>query len=554
MQKLLQVAINDLRITFKDNSIWINLLVIPAVLILVIGFVNGGFGGNGGTPVIRIDVLNNDVDAQGQPTELSRNLLESIRAVNDTLLLCPVDNNPEDVCQLSDVETLDQKTADQRVEGGTTSAVVVIPSGFADSVVSGERATVIYRSDEDPLQPSFLIQSVEAAVQRVGGAATAIEVSRQIYDTMSIDDAVAQEPFSDQVYDRAAAIWSDVASPVSYRLSAENTAQFTVDLSVIASGSDEISADRLIIDVIDNDETAQSEQFINFLDGVNVVVCQAGDDVSAACALDDASELDQETAQARLEAATTTAYVIIPEGFAEAVEVGGEVNLSGVVLERLLDTVNNRVEAAAIQVQPDADTAGVSGFSQSVPGMGSMYVMFTVLAGASLILEERKNWTLQRLAVMPVTRAQIIGGKMLARFTMGMIQYLVAFIIGFFLGVSFGNSPLGILLLMISFTLCMTAITFLLSTFVENDQQAAGLTTFFVLTTAPLGGAWWPLEIVPDFMQTLAFITPIGWAMEGFSEIIFFGGGVGNVLLPIGVLLGATVVFFSIAVTRFRYT
>ncbi|NOG50312.1 MAG: hypothetical protein HND48_13455 [Chloroflexi bacterium] len=39
--KALYIALNDIRIAFSDRSIWINLLVIPAALIFVIGLANG---------------------------------------------------------------------------------------------------------------------------------------------------------------------------------------------------------------------------------------------------------------------------------------------------------------------------------------------------------------------------------------------------------------------------------------------------------------------------------------------------------------------------------
>jgi len=68
-----------------------------------------------------------------------------------------------------------------------------------------------------------------------------------------------------------------------------------------------------------------------------------------------------------------------------------------------------------------------AGLGQSVPGMGSMFVMFTVLFAAITFIRERKNWTMQRLITMPVTRWQIVGGKILSYFVIGMIQFLFLF-------------------------------------------------------------------------------------------------------------------------------
>ncbi len=199
----------------------------------------------------------------------------------------------------------------------------------------------------------------------------------------------------------------------------------------------------------------------------------------------------------------------------------------------------------------EQDGTATSGFSQSVPGMSTMFVLFTVLGGVGLLLEERKQWTLQRLAVMPISRAQILGGKILARFTTGILQFGILFAVGLVVGLDFGRDPLALLLIIVAYTLCVTALTFTLATFVRTEMQAGGLVTLLSLVLAALGGAWWPLEIVPDFMRVVAHISPVAWAMDGFSALLFYGGGLADVLLPAAVLLAAAGAFFAFGISRF---
>lgn len=221
---------------------------------------------------------------------------------------------------------------------------------------------------------------------------------------------------------------------------------------------------------------------------------------------------------------------------------------------------NNPVTVNRVELELDEATLArrAPGFRQSVPGMGSMYVMFTVLAGVTLLLIERKNWTLQRMMTMPVTKGQFIAGKMLGRIIMGMIQYGVAFGVGIVLaqwqGFSLGN-PLGLVAVMLAFTLCISALALLLGTMVKNDMQAAGVTTLIALTLAPIGGAWWSLdmEFIPQFMKSLSYVSPIRYAMDGFNTIIIDGGTVIDVLPQVGVLVGIALVLYIIAIRRFRY-
>jgi ABC-2 type transport system permease protein len=194
-----------------------------------------------------------------------------------------------------------------------------------------------------------------------------------------------------------------------------------------------------------------------------------------------------------------------------------------------------------------------AGFGQSVPGMGSMFVMFTVFGALFILIRERKNWTLQRLVMMPVARWQILSGKILMWFVTGMIQFSVVFLIGLALRVNFGDQPLALVVVMVLFTLCMTALAFAVSTFLKTEQQANSISLLLALTLAPLGGAWWPLDIVPDFMRVIGHVTPVAWTMDAFQMLIFEQGTLLTILPNLAILAGFTAVFFVIAVRRFRY-
>ncbi len=365
------------------------------------------------------------------------------------------------------------------------------------------------------------------------------------------------------------------------------------------------------IDVINYDESALADEFLLTLRGLNSIfyLCPMDNTDDDICLLGDDPVIDEERAAQRIEANESRRLLIIPEDFEERILTSEPVNIiyrsnedmtqPSLVLQAV-QTAAGEISAAALAARVGVDVyeddftfadddaraafyqevydraaamraampesvtyteageaddaaSGGGSFRQSVPGMGSMYVMFTVLAGAIILIQERKNWTLQRLVTMPVTRVQLLGGKVLARFLMGMVQFTIAFAAGYFLGLRFSGSWLGILLLMVSFTACITALAILLATLIETEQQAASAVTFIALTLAPLGGAWWPLEIVPDFMRTIGHISPVAWVMDGFTEIIYYGGGLAEIWVSVVVLFAAAGVLFTLAIMRFKY-
>jgi ABC-type Na+ efflux pump permease subunit len=193
------------------------------------------------------------------------------------------------------------------------------------------------------------------------------------------------------------------------------------------------------------------------------------------------------------------------------------------------------------------------GLGQSVPGMGTMFVLMTIFGGMAALIVERQQWTLQRLAVMPVSRSTLLAGKILARFCLGLLQFLVVFVVGALLRMNFGKDPLALLLLIIVYTLCVTAFSFAVGSGLKNPAQASGLGLLLTLTLAPLGGAWWPMDISPRFLQIIGHVSPVAWAMDGFTALTYHGAHLADILLPLAVLLGMTVLLFFVAIPRFRY-
>ncbi|MBX3055520.1 MAG: ABC transporter permease [Anaerolineae bacterium] len=213
----------------------------------------------------------------------------------------------------------------------------------------------------------------------------------------------------------------------------------------------------------------------------------------------------------------------------------------------------------AVQINEDELVISVTdiipnGINQSSPGMMAMFATFGMLGGAAVLIQERQWGTLRRLAVMPIRKGSIIGGKLLGIVTAGVLQMVILIIAGALLfRVAWGNSPAALALMVASFALAMSGLGMMMAALVKTIAQANALGTVLVLSMSALGGAWWPLEIVPDWLQTVGKLSPIYWAMSGFQDIITRGWGVTAVLPEVLVLAGFTAVFLGIGLWRFKY-
>lgn len=194
------------------------------------------------------------------------------------------------------------------------------------------------------------------------------------------------------------------------------------------------------------------------------------------------------------------------------------------------------------------------GMEASSPGFAVMFVMMGVCFAGVAMVQERHNKTLARLLTTPTEKFFIISGKMLGFFLVGFIQFIILILFGqLVLKVNWGNLPLGVLLLVISYVLSVTGLGTLLSVVVRTSAQAGAFAVLISMVTSMLGGAWWPIEIVPKFMQTIARFTPQYWAINGFNKIITRGFGITEILPNFYVLLAISAISLLLAIRFFRF-
>ena len=194
------------------------------------------------------------------------------------------------------------------------------------------------------------------------------------------------------------------------------------------------------------------------------------------------------------------------------------------------------------------------GMNLSSPGFAAMFVMMGVFFAGAAMVAERHQGTLARLLTTPTSKFSIISGEMLGFFILGLVQFAILILFGqYVLGVNWGSSPFGVALLTVSYVFAVTGLGTLLSVFVRTSAQAGAFAVLVSMVTSMIGGSWWPIEIAPKFMQSIARFTPQYWAVNGFNKIITRGFGVSSVLSNFYVLIAIACVSLFASVVLFRF-
>ena len=204
--------------------------------------------------------------------------------------------------------------------------------------------------------------------------------------------------------------------------------------------------------------------------------------------------------------------------------------------------------AKANPVNLDAKFAGrkptPTGFNFSLPGNLVMYLMMNLLIfGGVAMAAERRNGVIKRLMLFPVTRLELVMGKIYGLMLLGIVQILFFLVVGKYLfHVNLGANLPAVTLTLIVFSWVAGSLGVMVGSLVSAEDRVIGICVLLSLLMGALGGCWWPLEIGPSMMKTIALCTPSGWALQALHQLISFGSGIEAVLTPLAVLavFGAT--------------
>ncbi|HEU5080272.1 MAG TPA: ABC transporter permease [Opitutaceae bacterium] len=188
-----------------------------------------------------------------------------------------------------------------------------------------------------------------------------------------------------------------------------------------------------------------------------------------------------------------------------------------------------------------------------VGGYAVMFLLFALNGAASSLFDERRSGILQRILSAPVRPADILWGRFLFGVLVGLIQLMVMFFAGKVIyGLDLAPHIVPLIVLSIAAAAACTAFGMLLAAVSKSQEAANGLSTLLVLAMSAIGGAWFPVSMMPAAIQKVAHFTIVYWAVEGFTNILWAGQTVRQILPNILVLVGIAVGVMFIATASFK--
>lgn len=187
------------------------------------------------------------------------------------------------------------------------------------------------------------------------------------------------------------------------------------------------------------------------------------------------------------------------------------------------------------------DVAGQSRATNDVAyyagAVAFLFLLFACMQGALSLAEERDSGILDRILAGPGGIAVLVNGKFLFLIAQGFIQVLIIFVTAWQIyGV---DLPANFVPWMaVTLVACVAAAGFSLAVVAacKTVTQAQNLLTVLILIMSIVGGSMVPRFLMPLWLRDLGWLTPNTWVLEAYSAIFWRGEGLGEVLLPCGLL------------------
>jgi ABC-2 type transport system permease protein len=188
-----------------------------------------------------------------------------------------------------------------------------------------------------------------------------------------------------------------------------------------------------------------------------------------------------------------------------------------------------------------------------------MFIFFIVTMCSTSLLAEREAGTIRRLLSAPVPRGAIIAGKTLAFMLLGCLQVVIMFgVANLLLKAPLGHSPLALVVMTLVVTFTAAAMGMMVAALAKTASQAGSIGLILAFVLAGLGGALpaaskEPLSRAGGFIGVISKLTPHAYAVEGYYRVMAENNTFSQILPEIGILLAFGIVFFLIAVWRFKF-
>jgi ABC-2 type transport system permease protein len=209
---------------------------------------------------------------------------------------------------------------------------------------------------------------------------------------------------------------------------------------------------------------------------------------------------------------------------------------AGIDIDKMMQPADELIETRYVSKSQLKFTVPTS-VQQSVPAWLVFSMFFVVIPISNTFIAERNYGTLLRLQSMNISTGLLLAGKLLPFFIVNLIQVVLMILVGVYVVPLFGGDALtmgdsfsGLLLITTAVSFCSISFALLVASVAKTTEHATTIGGVFNIIFGAMGGIMIPKFVMPEFMQTLAVLSPMSWGLDGFLDIFLRNGNILDVM------------------------
>ncbi len=196
----------------------------------------------------------------------------------------------------------------------------------------------------------------------------------------------------------------------------------------------------------------------------------------------------------------------------------------------------------------------MSSINFNIPGLiGVILQTVTLMLTSFSIVRERERGTMEQLIVTPITKMELMVGKIVPYVIIGFVDIVLALALSvFWFRVSIAGSITLLLLFSIIFLFGSLGVGLVISTISKSQLQAMQLSMFMIMPNVLLSGYMFPREAMPKVINAISTVLPLTYFIKVLRGIILKGNGFSQLYKEFIILTAFGLGFLIIATINFK--
>lgn len=184
------------------------------------------------------------------------------------------------------------------------------------------------------------------------------------------------------------------------------------------------------------------------------------------------------------------------------------------------------------------------------PGIVLFGFVMLMFSSAMILSRDRESALFSRLLTAPVRAREFVAAYSLPYLPVAVIQGVLLFGIGLFLGLKVSGSVVLVILVLLVISIFYIGLGMVLGSLLPLAPLSGAYAVVLLLTI--FGGAWMDLEAIGGVFQSLGNALPFAHALDATRDVMVEGAGFGAIATDFYWVLGYTVVVVALALVFFR--